>query len=125
MACRDGTPYPTMWRRTRALLLAEEVNALTKTVGTAPIVLSGYRTFAWHIQHDKGRARCPHLEGRALDLAPPPGLTMDEWWDVVYAQSRNGLSRIRGLGRYDMFLHIDVRPTRRLIWWRGQRPDGY
>jgi hypothetical protein len=121
LACRDGVEYPAAWRRDRAVLLALEFEVLRWMCGNRPLrVLSGYRTPAHNIR--VGGARdSQHLAGRALDLAPPSGMSIDEFARVVRSRTKHLDSQIRGLGVYPRFIHIDIRDADRLVAWQGQR----
>jgi uncharacterized protein YcbK (DUF882 family) len=83
-------------------------------------VVSAYRSREWNARIG-GAANSQHIWGRALDLAPPDGLTIDEMWNLVYGYLSQGGSRIRGLGRYPTWLHIDIRPQARIVYWEGKK----
>jgi hypothetical protein len=119
LACRDRirTPYPLDWRYTRARVLAAAFEALREEVGLPLVVLSAYRTSA-HNRAVGGARDSQHVQGRALDLLPPKGWTVEQLAAVA-----RGIPAIRGLGVYPTFLHIDVRPETRMAVWRGGRPD--
>lgn len=126
LACHDAarTPYPLAWRGTRAVELARAFEAFRAEVGEPLLVASGYRTAAWNRQIGGARAS-QHVEGRALDLMPVRGAwTVDRLWTVAHAMAQAGV--FRGLGRYEGFLHIDVRPGRLVVWdaRRGARDAG-
>lgn len=118
LACHDAdrTPYPEQWRDSRLPKLAEAFEALRMMVGHPLEVLSAYRTPA-HNRAANGSATSQHMEGRALDLRPPEGWTVER-----LAGLARQIPAIRGLGVYPTFLHIDVRPTERLARWMGSRP---
>lgn len=125
LACRDPkrTPYPKEWRATRAVVLAAEFERVRAAVGAAIRVGSGYRTAAWNVRVG-GKPKSQHLEGRAVDLYPPEGWTVDRFYAVIRATAGRAESKIMGLGRYPTFVHVDVRPGRpdgRLTCWRGTR----
>ena len=69
LACRDGTPYPEKWRKTRAIELAAAFERIRFLYGGGIGVSSGYRTEAYN--RKVGGARLSqHVQGRALDLRP-------------------------------------------------------
>lgn len=121
LASRDGKPYPRRWRTTRAVHLAAAFEALRAACGDKPIrVNSAYRSPERNAAVG-GAPRSQHLEGRALDLQPPDGLTLDQFEAI--ARSLVATTPIRGIGRYpsNNSLHIDVRPSTRLVRWHGSR----
>jgi uncharacterized protein YcbK (DUF882 family) len=121
VACRDGTPYPKEWTASRLLPLAREFEAIRRLCGHQPIrVLSAYRT-PQHNARVGGARRSMHMEGRALDLAPPAGLTVEQFAQVVTARAQHPRSLIRGIGVYPTFVHVDTRPGPRHVRWRGTR----
>ena len=112
LACRDRirTPYPLDYRATRAVELAAAFEALRAAVGLPLVVLSAYRTPA-HNRAVGGAPNSQHVHGRALDLAPPDG-----WSPIALLAVAQDIPAIRGLGLYDSFIHIDVRPAPRVVW---------
>lgn len=119
LGCRDGTPYPARWRKSHAVILAREFEAIRTVCGHPLVVLSGYRTTS-HNRKVGGARHSQHLEGRALDLRPPAGWTAIQLGAVVKGRAAEQ-SHIRGIGVYPGFVHIDVRDTERLVAWRGRR----
>lgn len=117
LAGRDRlrTPYPLDWRTTRAVELAAAFEALRAAVGLPLVVLSAYRTPA-HNRKVGGVPDSQHVQGRALDLAPPAG-----WNAEQLAAVAADVDLIRGLGLYPSFVHVDVRPTAERVIWRGAR----
>lgn len=118
LACHDGTRYPGMWRHDRAVTLASEFEAIRAAVGVPLLVASAYRTPAWNRQIG-GATRSQHLQGRALDLVPVRGTTVAQLHKAALTRAQTPGSRLRGLGKYRTFVHIDVRPTSRLAHWTG------
>lgn len=115
LACKDGMPYPEQWRTTRAVALARAFEALREEVGRPLVILSAYRTPS-HNQRIGGARFSQHVEGRALDLRPP-----STWTPKRLANLARHIPSIRGLGLYSTFVHIDVRPSDRLVVWNGAR----
>lgn len=115
LACKDGTPYPERWRLTRAVDLSRAFGAVRSAVGLPIVVLSGYRTAA-HNASVGGTRHSQHVEGRALDLLPPRG------WDATgLAAVVRSVLEIRGVGVYPTFVHMDIRPSDRVVVWAGRR----
>jgi uncharacterized protein YcbK (DUF882 family) len=116
LACRDRlkTPYPLDWRETRARELAAAFEELRAAVGLPLVVLSAYRTIA-HNRAIGGSPHSQHVEGRALDLAPPDG-----WTPLQLAAVARDIPEIVGVGFYPArgFVHIDVRTSGRRVAWQ-------
>lgn len=117
LSCRDGTPYPHKWRTTRAYTLAYAFEILRMYCGSEPItVVSAYRTpeyNAWvgGVEHSQ------HIQGRALDLLPPDGMSIGRFYANIVEIAR--AVGIKGIGKYSTFIHIDTRPTPSIVFWGG------
>ena len=99
LACHDAvrTPYPDEWRNSRALALAAVFEALRRACGARPLhVLSGYRT-PDHNRAVGGTRRSQHVEGRAIDVAPPRGMTVEAFHARVRELARTNPS-VGGVG---------------------------
>jgi len=127
LGCHDQarTAYPKTWID-RAIALAAEFESLREAcarfmaVDEAPIdIISAYRTQAQNAKVG-GVGASQHLFGRALDLAPPRGMTLDDF-EAICVDQANKRGIIRGIGIYpnDGHLHIDIRPEVALARWRG------
>jgi len=120
LACHDGTLYPHKWRVSRARPLALLFEQIREGVGGPISVHSAYRHLAYNLSiGSKKKSR--HVEGRALDLGVPPGLTLVAFLNIILEVSHRPGSRLRGIGVYPTFVHIDNRPSTRLARWRGRR----
>lgn len=119
LACRDAakTPYPEEWRATRAVRLAAAFEALRERVGAPLVIKSAYRT-PRHNRAVGGATNSQHMQGYALDLAPPPGWSVER----LAAEARK-VPEIRGIGVYPTFVHIDVRTSIARARWNGGRQD--
>ena len=120
LACHDvaRTPYPARWRQSRAGQLTRVFEAIRHACGDHPLrVLSGYRTPA-HNRSVGGARHSQHVQGRAIDLAPPRGLTVTGFHAVVRAVAREN-PRIGAIGYYRWGVHVDIRSRRagRLVAW--------
>lgn len=114
LACKDGTPYPEEWRNNRAIQLAEVFEYIREQWNKPIVVVSAYRTKSWNIKIG-GAKGSQHLEGRALDLKPPQGVSINEFYNTI--RSLVNVTAIRGLGRYPTFVHVDVRDVNKLVVW--------
>lgn len=124
LACHDAacTPYPMRWRMSRAVALAHAFEAVRAACGSVPLqVLSGYRT-PEHNASVGGAQLSQHVEGRAMDLYTPTGMTRDEFERRVRQANAAGAG-IHGIGRYAWGLHLDVRPADKLIVWHAKRSE--
>ncbi len=116
LQCKDGTPYPDKWRMNRAIDLAMAFENVREMYGKSITILSAYRTEK-HNRSIGGARFSQHVQGRALDLRPPKGIPLDMFWHDIKA---NALKfGIRGIGKYKTFVHIDTRPSDRLVVWTG------
>lgn len=117
LACKDGTSYPPRWIESRARPLAAAFERVRTLCGDRPIVvLSAYRTEA-HNRLVRGARHSQHVQGRALDLRPPNGLSVEDLHNRVMAAAVETGSQIRGVGRYPTFVHMDIRPSLTLVHW--------
>jgi len=120
LRCRDGTPYPEIWQTTRAVILGRLFEIVRFSAGGLPLtILSGYRTAA-HNRAVGGARHSQHVEGRALDLAPPKTMTVREFFHIIHGLTRD-VASLGGIGLYPSFVHIDCRPTYRVVVWSGHR----
>lgn len=123
LACADGTAYPQQWRESRAGRLAVEFERVRAAVGRPIVIGSAYRTPA-HNARVGGAQNSQHVQGRALDLYPPKGVSVEQLYTIVKTIARDDASGINGVGKYPTFVHMDVRPPRadgRVTYWQGAR----
>lgn len=127
MGCKDGTPYPAEWLDTRGREL-EEVFERVRAIWGKPITVgSVYRTPA-HNRRVGGAPNSQHVEGRAIDLYPPKGVSVAAFQRSIRALADQmvdeGRDLIGGVGYYPWGCHVDVRGgigDRLIVWW-GTRP---
>lgn len=122
LACHNGVAYPMDWRPTRAAVLAKEFEAVRAAVGTPITILSAYRTERYNARIPGATKNSQHVQGRALDLKTPAGLTLSQFLKIVLSVARREGSNIRGVGEYPWGVHIDIRPGDRLARWSGVKP---
>ena len=121
LGCKDGTPYPQRFIDDgRIAILAREFERVRIQVGQPIVIGSAYRTPTYN-KKIGGAPKSQHVEGRALDLYPPKGMTVEALYSVVHAIAKDDASAICGLGKYPTFVHMDVRPSNRLTIWHGSR----
>jgi uncharacterized protein YcbK (DUF882 family) len=119
LACKDGTQYPDEWRKNRLIHLVNVFEFIRAECGNRPIiVLSAYRTPSYN-RKIGGVPNSQHIQGRALDLRPPYGMTVDKFYDTIKSFAK--MLSIGGIGKYPTFVHIDTRPTinGRIAYWAG------
>ena len=118
-ACRDGTPYPVRWRKTRLRKLRGSANKIRRRAGVPLSVLSGYRTPKYN-RKVGGARRSQHPQGLAMDIRAR-GITVKQLFELIMDMKRAGdLPDVMGIGYYPgRFVHIDVRPSKRLHRWKG------
>ena len=122
-SCRDDTPYPDRGRVSRAVPLAREFERVRTALGNRPLtILSGYRTPEYNARVGGAAMHSQHVQGRALDVAPPVGCPVAQLLYAVLKVARQDDSAIRGVGHYSWGVHLDIRPSDRLARWSGTKP---
>lgn len=84
--------------------LIEKMQKLRDLVGKPIKINSGYRTKEYNAKIG-GSRNSQHVEGTAVDLALPKGLTVDK-----FAEHAEKIG-FRGIGKYPWGIHVDVRET--------------
>lgn len=118
-ACRDGTPYPMEWIHDRLRFLCQDLEVIRASLRTPIYINSGYRTPDYNASIG-GARRSQHLEGRAADIR---AVGVPSSWAFNHIRGliqRGELQHIKGLGGYQTFTHVDIRPGR-LVVWHGTR----
>lgn len=107
-ACKDGTPVPKHLIP-NVMKLAELLQKVRDTFGDYPVIInSAYR----HPEYNAaigGSPRSQHLEAKAADIKID-GVRPDEVYQRISDLHRNGEIHAGGLGRYNTFTHVDIRP---------------
>jgi uncharacterized protein YcbK (DUF882 family) len=117
LACKDGTPYPEQFKLDGRIFKLAQVFEDIRAIWGLPIIIdSAYRSPA-HNKKIGGARNSQHVQGRALDLQPPKGITIGQFYITI----KNHVDEfgIRGLGEYVTFVHVDIRPTDKLVAWSG------
>jgi hypothetical protein len=136
-ACHDGTPYPIgaldeltgrTWFETRLLPLCETLEVIRAFYGCPVHIDSGYRTPGYNAGLKGAATDSQHKKGRASDiviigLTRTPG---DIHRDLLELYRQGKLQHLGGLGVYETFNHIDVRPRpaddpTHVAQWHGER----
>lgn len=118
LACKDGTPYPSIYvkdgRIIELVVMFERIRAL---FGGVPLIInSAYRTTIYN-KLVGGSPKSQHLLGKALDIQPPKGVTINSFFIALKLNHKE--LGIRGLGKYKTFCHCDIRESDNLIEWEG------
>lgn len=129
-ACKDGTPYPAKWIDWRLRPLCMLLEIVRKNVGGPIVIVSGYRTADYN-RRIHGARQSRHVEGDAADIQRP-GMTATQLHARILALDLRGDGAwlgavdvpgawLGGLGLYPRWVHVDIRPTTRLVRWTGGR----
>lgn len=117
LKCKDGTPYPQEFIEDGTVEVLAFTFELIRALYNKPItVTSGYRTKEYN-RLIGGARNSQHCLGKALDLKPPKGVSVERFYNDI--KSRSEYLLIGGLGRYPTFVHVDIRPSNKLICWKG------
>ena len=118
----EGGPaiaYPEAWLQSRLKPLCEALEVVRAIWGQPIEVVSGYRSPAFNASLPGAARKSQHMLGRAADIKVH-GVDPDYVHDGVLRLVREGkLPRVKGLGRYPTFTHIDIRIADRLARWTG------
>ena len=114
--------YPTEWIEERLRPLCEQLEIIRKALGDMSIrVISGYRSPAYN-KAIGGADKSQHMEGRAADIVVP-GRQASEVHALILQLSKDKKIKIGGLGDYSNFVHVDIRPTKKLVQWSATRDE--
>lgn len=111
--------YPKEWFEDRLKPLCEALEVIRLEFNKPITILSGYRSPAFNTAIG-GAKTSQHMQGRAADIQIK-GISAQKVHDRILALVQTGNFYLGGLGAYDTFTHIDVRPGARLARWRGTR----
>ena len=116
--------YPEDWLFDRLLPLCRALEGIRGACGGRAVrVLSGYRPPAYDAArraagHTGVAEHSQHGEGRAADIQIG-GVEPRQIYEAAQALYLRSQIRIGGLGLYRDFVHVDVRPGKRLVTWEG------
>lgn len=119
--CHDGTPYPSEWVDSRLKLLADTLEIILAAAGGANLnIMSAYRTPTYN-RSIGSMDGSQHIQGRAADIKHPT-MSPDSLHKLILSLYQAGkLPSLGGLGKYNTFLHVDVRPNGgHLAQWNGK-----
>ena len=112
LRCHDGAAYPLLWRGDRAKKLAAVFEAI-RAIWDMPIpILSAYRTATYNAAVG-GAPNSQHVQGLALDLAPPAGVDVTTFHRLIRVRALSGggvFSLVGAVGVYSWGSHVDLRP---------------
>lgn len=97
--------------------LCEQLEVIRAEFDSPITITSGYRTPQYN-KKIKGARFSQHLTGRAADIVVR-GASADEVHTCVLLLHKAGRIHLGGLGKYENFVHVDVRPSGRLVRWGG------
>lgn len=111
--------YPQEWIADRLRPLCEVLEAVRVACGNEPITVihtagGGYRSYLWnelhHQQHPGVAVHSQHCEGRAADVRHHSLSALDLHRMILSLWRAGHLPALGGLGLYETFVHVDVRP---------------
>jgi len=119
-ASHDGYAYPRPWLKKRLIPLVTTAYQLAELLDSRGIqFISAYRSPSWN-EKVKGAHDSEHMQGRALDVNFE-GVTPIRAFAVAKAFADK--LGIGGLGLYDHWIHMDIRPhdPGQLITWERRK----
>lgn len=117
LACKDGTAYPNEFIKDGRVFALARMFEQIRNLYDKPIrVLSAYRTPAYNVKIG-GARNSQHCLGRALDLSPPKGVSIEKFYQNI--QNHAVEFGIHGIGKYKTFVHVDIRPIKHIAYWSG------
>jgi len=108
--CEGLSPNPDRTRH-----LAWTLQAIRDKVSAPLNINSGFRCPAYNARIG-GASQSYHVQGMAADLGCP-GVSPEELSETIEDMMEHGQIPNGGLGRYDTFTHIDIRPMK--ARWSG------
>ena len=111
-----GVEYPEEWVESRLRPLCRALEVLRDKLGGRRVrVISGFRPKAYDLARIEAGRRgvspnSQHHEGRAVDLQVR-GVEPAQVYATVLELVEQGLIKVGGVGVYDEFVHVDIRPN--------------
>ena len=118
-----AAPYPPGWVESRLRPLCEALEVIREALGGKSIkVGSGYRDPSYNTAIGGAKAS-QHMAGRAADITVVgvPATVLHR--QILTLCEEGMLPMVHGLGQYPNFVHVDVRPGKKLVRWSGSRKD--
>jgi uncharacterized protein YcbK (DUF882 family) len=118
--CHDGVEYPESWIEERLKPLCVVLERVRLELGNPIGIVSGYRS-PEHNQAIGGVSASQHMQGRAADIVVN-NHSPEKVYGCILRLFRAGAIEIGGLGVYNSWVHIDVRPrpdSGHLAQWTG------
>lgn len=124
-----GEDYPGEWIADRLIPLCQTLERIREELGAPVRILSGYRSEAYNeARRQRGHQVAQfsqHMYGRAADIQVEGHTASEVHARIARLHQEGHLPHLGGLGVYDSFVHVDVRPQKspdKLALW-DERSD--
>lgn len=109
----DSEAYPEDWTESRLRPLCGVLEAVRTEIDMPLFVISGYRSPEYNSALYTAAGKLPtdsqHKYGRAADIRCPT-MAASELHETIFRLYKAGAIQIGGLGKYNSFVHVDIRP---------------
>lgn len=119
----QSVPYPEEWIDSRLKPLCEVLEAIRAKLGKPISIMSGYRTPEYN-ESIHGAKNSQHCQGRAADIRVS-GIAASAVHAVILSMYKSGEINIGGLGKYNSFVHVDIRYGTTLAQWNRSGEDSH
>ncbi len=117
LACKDGTPYPIEFIKDGRVIELVVMFEKIRAIWAKPIIInSAYRTLAYN-ESIGGALDSQHTHGKALDLHPPEGVTIERFYSTI--KDLHVQLGVTAMGKYKTWVHVDFRDSDKLVEWVG------